>query len=89
MQTAGLAMAKGVAFSVYGESLIIMVQNFLIIWLMWGYNKSIGTFEKMVVFLFFCAYGYVLFYKPELLTADHLMIISSSSTMLGIVGKVP
>ena len=35
MQTAALAVSKGMAFSVYGENLIILVQNAAIIFLIW------------------------------------------------------
>jgi hypothetical protein len=88
MQTAALAISNGIAFSVYGESLIIMVQNFLIILLIWNYNKSIGGIEKLAVFAFFIGYAYVLF-TPAILTAEHWKMISGSSTALGIFGKVP
>ena len=88
MQTAALAISNGIAFSVYGESLIIMVQNFLIIFLIWNYNKEIGIGEKFLVFAFFITYAYVLF-TPTFLNSNHWQIISSSSTVLGIVGKVP
>jgi len=70
MQTAAMAISNGIAFSVYGESLIIMAQNFLVIMLIWSYNKNIGAAEKFLVFLFFVGYAYVLF-TPAMLDANH------------------
>merc|ERR1711957_298316 len=67
MQTAGSAMAMSIPFSVYGESIIIMVQNFFILLLIWNYNKSIGAIEKMAVFLFYVSYAYFLFETPEVI----------------------
>ena len=65
MQTAGQAISKNIPFSVYGESLIIMCQNFIIISLIWKYNKSIGTIEKIVVAVFGLGYAYLLFAIPH------------------------
>ena len=65
-----------------------MVQNFLIILLIWNFNKSIGALEKVFVFVFFSAYAYVLF-TDALIPQQVWTVISSSSTVLGIAGKVP
>jgi hypothetical protein len=81
MQTAAFAISQGIAFSVYGESLIIMVQNFVIIVLIWQYNKDIAIFEKIGVALVFGLYCFVLFQKG-LLSDSHWQLISSSSTVL-------
>ena len=61
MQTAGQAITQGIPFTVYGESLIIMVQNFIIIQLIWNFNKTVGFVEKILVSVFFMAYGYTIF----------------------------
>jgi len=61
MQTAGLGKFSGLSFTVYGESLIIMVQNYIIILLIWSYNKSIGFVEKMFIFAFMIGYAFLLF----------------------------
>lgn len=81
MQTAGVAIGNGIAFSVYGESLIIMCQNFVVILLIWSYNKSIGFLEKVIVAAFFAGYAYVLF-TPGLLTQEHRDLISGSTIAL-------
>ena len=67
MQTAGSAMAMSIPFSVYGESVIIMCQNFIIIMLIWKFNKNIGAAEKLAVVVFYIGYAYVLFVTPHVL----------------------
>ena len=67
MQTAGSAMFMGLAFSVYGESVIIFVQNIFIILLLWTYNKNIGILEKAGVIGFFAGYAYLLFVTPQMI----------------------
>jgi mannose-P-dolichol utilization defect protein 1 len=61
LQTAALSMKANIPFSVYGETLIIMAQNIIIILLFWNYDKSIGNIEKLVLFTFFSGYSYLLF----------------------------
>jgi hypothetical protein len=65
-----------------------MVQNFLIIVLIWSMNKKISVFEKIFVFAFFVAYSYLLF-TPDMLNGENWKIISSSSSILNIASKVP
>ena len=81
MQTAGQAITQGIPFTVYGESLIIMVQNFVIIQLIWNYNKTVGFVEKVLVSVFFMAYGYTMF-KTTMITPELWTLISSSSSLL-------
>ena len=81
MQTAGIAIGNGIAFSVYGESLIIMVQNFVVIMMIWQHNKSIGLVQKLAVAAFFAGYAYVLF-TPGFLTQEHRDLISGSTIAL-------
>ena len=87
MNTAGFSMANNVPFSVYGESVIITGQNFIVILMIWAYNKSIGFFEKLVVFALIGGYGYALF--NNLLTPEQWDLVTSSSTVLGVLSKMP
>lgn len=48
-------------FSVYGEGVFINMQNFVIIWLVWSYNKSIGVIEKAVFVMVTLALSYFMF----------------------------
>lgn len=82
MQTAGQAISKNIPFSVYGESLIIMCQNFVIISLIWSYNKHIGTIEKFMVAAAGVGYAYLLFVIPHAITEDMWGVISSSNSIL-------
>lgn len=88
MQTAGIAIAQGIPFSVYGEALIITGQNFIIILLLWSYNKSISFAEKALVTLFLGGYAFLLF-SPGMLEANHWQVVASSTTLLGFGSKVP
>ena len=74
-------MSKGLPFTVYGENLIILVQNINIMLLIWSYNKTIGLVEKLLVISFFGAYGYVL-YSDKFMTGDLWQIVSSSSSAM-------
>jgi len=49
------------AFSVYGETLIIIVQNVMIIFLIWNYNTEIGFVHKTFIFGAMGAYIFALF----------------------------
>ena len=63
IQTVGLAISKGISFSVYGENAIICAQNVVIIFMIWSYNKKIGFAEKFLVFTLIGGYFAVLFGK--------------------------
>ena len=65
----------------FGESLIIMCQNFLVIFLIWNYNKTIGAVEKVIVIAFFIAYAHVLF-NSTILTREMLELVSGSTIAL-------
>ena len=82
MQTAGQAMKQNIPFSVYGESLIIMCQNFIIIALIWQFNKDIGIVEKFTAALFGLGYAYLLFLEPSMIPEDMWQLISSSNSIL-------
>ena len=66
MQTAGFAMAKGLSFSVYGENLIIMVQNYMVIGMIWYYNEKFNWSEGVIMTVVFVWFGYVLFVPGQL-----------------------
>lgn len=84
MQTAGQGRFSGLHFSVYGESLIITVQNYIIILLIWYYNKSIGFIEKLFIFLLIVGYGAVLFdvFGHGILKDEHWSFITGQNTIM-------
>jgi len=91
MQTAGQGYFSGLSFTVYGESFIIAAQNFIIILLIWTYNKSIGFIEKLFITAFLIGYGCLLFdtMGTGILTEEHFKIITSASTGMNMMAKLP
>ena len=81
INTSSYSMHQKIPFSVYGENLIILCQNIVIIFLMWSYNKSISTLEKLAVVAFFATYSFLLF-GDTLLTEQHWAIIAQSNIMV-------
>ena len=61
LHTTTYSLHQKIPFSVYGENAIIGAQNLVIIFLIWQYNKSIGTGEKILLSLFFFTYSFLLF----------------------------
>lgn len=88
MQTAAQAMSSGLPFSVYGENLIILVQNAMIMLLIFQYNKDIGMLEVMFVIGFFGAWGFSLF-AGGFMTPELWQMVSTSNSVLSLVGKGP
>jgi mannose-P-dolichol utilization defect protein 1 len=89
INSSGYSIQANIPFSVYGESLIILVQNFLIVLLFWVYSKDITTLEKLLLFLFFSGYSFVLFSGSAFLTADHWNLIQKSNLGLSLLSRVP
>lgn len=61
MHSSTYSIMEDIPFSVYGESLIILTQNILIVLLFWVYSKSIRVEEKVGLFTFFTGYAFLLF----------------------------
>lgn len=59
-----------------------MCQNFIIIALIWKYNKSIGTLEKLTAAAIGLGYAYLLFGIPQAIPDDMWGVISSSNSIL-------
>ena len=84
------SIRQQIPFSIYGESLIILAQNVLIVLLFWVYSKSIPTYEKLGLFVFFTGYSFVLFSGDRLFMNDALWGITQSSNMfIMILSKIP
>jgi hypothetical protein len=87
MQTAGLAISKGIPFSVYGENLVILGQNAIIIFQIWNLT-SVSSFEKLAVIGFLIAYGKMLF-TAGALSVEMWALITSLNSILTITAKLP
>lgn len=60
-QAAAYSIRQGIPFSVYGENLIILSQNLVIVLLFWVYSEKVGIFERIALFFGYGAYSFVLF----------------------------
>ena len=60
LNTLGNARYQGLAFSDYGENAIIIVQNIVVILLIYNYDKTISMIEKLAFVVFFGAYAFLL-----------------------------
>jgi mannose-P-dolichol utilization defect protein 1 len=89
MHSSGYSIQAAIPFSVYGESLIILVQNFLIVLMFWAFSKEIGVAEKIGVFLFFSAYSFVLFSGNTYLDKDMWELVQKSNLGLSLISRVP
>ena len=61
IHSSSFSIHNKIPFSVYGENLIILAQNLIIVLLFWTFNKSIGIAEKFLLFVFITAYSFLLF----------------------------
>jgi len=83
------SIRQQIPFSIYGESLIILAQNVLIVLLFWVYSKEIPAWEKLVLFVVFSAYSFVLFSGDRFMTPALWGITQSSNMFIMILSKIP
>ena len=84
INTIGNSRRLELPFSVYGEGVFIEFQNFIIILLIWTFNKSVWTIEKLVFCTFTFAYAFVLL-EGSFMSPKFWDIISSSAMVLLIL----
>ncbi len=89
INTSAISISKSIPFSVYGESIIILLQNFLIVLLFWVYSKDIGAAEKGLMFLIFSGYSFILFVQNNMIDDKMWEIIGQSNMVLLILSRVP
>jgi mannose-P-dolichol utilization defect 1 len=70
IHSSAYSMQANIPFSVYGESLIILVQNAIIVLLFWTFSKDIGAGEKAFLALGLSAYSFVLFSGDKFLSKN-------------------
>lgn len=87
INTAALSIHLGLPFDVYGETLVILVQNAIVIILIWQYSK-VGAAEKVIFTVLALAYGYVLF-EGSMVPEEIWALVSSSSIALNIASRIP
>lgn len=81
INSSGYSIHNKIPFSVYGENLIILVQNIIIVFLFWTYNKSVSIIEKLFLMVFFTAYCYVIF-NDSILTEKQWEIVAQGNIVL-------
>jgi hypothetical protein len=86
---ASYSIRQKIPFSVYGESLIILAQNAVIVLMFWTYSKSISVLEKIALFFGYLAYSYLLFSGDHYLTQTHWDLVQKSSMFLMVASRVP
>lgn len=89
LHASAYSMRQGIPFSVYGESLIILGQNLVIVMLFWVYSKTIPAAEKAVLFLAFTAYAYVLFSADAFLGDAAWKAVQQSNMFIMVLSRVP
>ena len=75
-------------FSVYGEGVFINFQNFIILILIWNYDKSKFVIEKITFLTVAFAYGFVLF-EGSFMTVEYWNVIASAQIFLVVLTKLP
>jgi mannose-P-dolichol utilization defect protein 1 len=83
------SMKQNIPFSVYGESLIILGQNIIIVMLFWLYSKTIGVAEKAGLFALFTAYSFVLFSGNRFLGEAAWSLVQQSNMFIMVLSRVP
>lgn len=89
INASGYSMQKNFPFSVYGESVIILAQNFLIVLMFWVYSKEITAVEKLFLFIFFSGYSFVLFSGNQFLNSAQWELVQKSNLALSLISRVP
>ena len=87
LHTTTYSIHKNLPFSVYGENMIILFQNFIIIFLFWTFSKGIGSFEKIGCFVFMIAYSFLLV-QDKHLTEDMWGLVASSNILFSKISAI-
>ena len=88
VNTAAFSMHLNLPFLVYGETLIIIMQNLAIVLLIWKYDKSIGLAEKVIFATAIMTYQFVLF-SDTMIPEDSWVLISSSTMVFNMMSRLP
>ena len=86
--TLGYSRHLQLSFSVYGETVIILGQNLLVLALIYNYDKTIGTVEKLAFVAFISVYLTVLL--MDSVVPEHVWpLVSSSCIIFNMLSRVP
>lgn len=88
LNTLGNALNQGLAFSDYGENAIIIVQNVVVILLIYKYDKTISIVEKLLFVAFFSGYAYWILNAT--MVPDHAWVmIAGSCIFMNCASRMP
>ena len=88
LSTAALSIHLGLDFWVYGETFVIVIQNLIVILLMWSMNSKIGAVEKVGFVFVTSTISYILF-EGTMMTDQTWALVSSGSILLNMSARVP
>ena len=89
IHSSAYSIQANIPFSVYGESLIILLQNAVIVLLFWVYSKEIGGAEKAGLAVAFSAYSFVLFSGDKFISKSGWDNVQRSNLVLSLLSRVP
>ena len=78
----------GLDFSVYGDTILIIAQNAIVILLIWQYSSDVSFLEKLVVSGLLSSYLYVLV-QDTMVTEEVWAIIQSLAIAMVFLARVP
>jgi len=88
IQTLGLSMHLKMDFSIYGDAILILGQNAVVIFLIWKFDKGIGMAEKVASAAFLTAYCIVLV-QDTMMTEELWGIVQSLSLAVPFFSRGP
>ena len=78
----------GLDFSVYGDTILIIAQNAIVILLLWQYSNEVSIVEKMIVSAALTGYLVVLV-QDTMITEEVWAIIQSLAIAMVILARAP
>jgi len=88
LHNSAYAIHKGFPFSIYGENLIMMFQNYILIMLIWTYEKEVHMFEKIFTCIFITLYSFML-YDDKLISEQVWVVLTSSQALFILCSRLP
>ena len=88
LQHGGYSYHQQLPISVYGDNLVALSQNIIIIFLFWTYSKDISIIEKLFLSGFFSIYAFTLF-NDTIIPEDKWLLIMQSNTIFLGFSRVP
>ena len=78
----------GLDFSVYGDTILIIAQNAIVILLLWRYSKDVSIVEMVIVSALLSGYLVVLV-QDTMITEEVWAIIQSLAIAMVILARAP